>query len=283
MSALFVDHLTVMDFTYLDAERGLVGESWIVDVVLQGELDANGMVFDFGDVKKQIKRAIDDCFDHKFVVPADLPGLTVEDISGTRHLRWTDRTGRRWHHEGPAGSTALLPAAIVDMEGSARWLEARLRSFLPPNVDAIRLTLRTEPIDGAFYHYTHGLKKHQGNCQRIAHGHRSRLEICLDGRRDPALEERWAARWRDIYIGTREDIVDEFETEGVAYVRFAYEGSQGNYGLTLPRACVYLIDCDSTVELIADHLADEVALVHPGRAVAVRAFEGVWKGALAHR
>lgn len=272
-----------MDFTYLDADRGLVGESWIVDVVLEGELDANGMVFDFGDVKKQIKRAIDDCFDHKFVVPAELPGLTIDDIDGTQHLRWTDSTSRQWHHAGPPSSTALLPATVIGMETSARWLEARLRAFLPPNVDAIRVGLRTESIEGASYHYTHGLKKHQGNCQRIAHGHRSRLEILLDGRRDSSVEERWATRWRDIYIGTREDLVDEFETAGVPYVSFAYEGSQGHYGLTLPRACVYLIDCDSTVELIADHLATEVAAAHPGRAVTVRAFEGVWKGALAHR
>lgn len=272
-----------MDFTYLDADRGLVGESWIVDVVLEGELDANGMVFDFGDVKKQIKRAIDDCFDHKFVVPAELTGLTIDDIDGTQHLRWTDSTGRQWHHAGPSSSTALLPATLIGMETSARWLEARLRAFLPPNVDAIRVGLRTESIEGASYHYTHGLKKHQGNCQRIAHGHRSRLEILLDGRRDSSVEERWATRWRDIYIGTREDLVDEFETAGVPYVSFAYEGSQGHYGLTLPRSCVYLIDCDSTVELIADHLATEVAAAHPGRAVTVRAFEGVWKGALAHR
>jgi hypothetical protein len=272
-----------MDFTYLDPTRGLVGESWIVDVILEGELDANGMVFDFGDVKKQIKRAIDDCFDHKFVVPADLPGLLVDDTDGTQQLQWTDTLGRQWLHRSPASSSALLPGAAIDINDSARWLEGRLRAFLPPNVDAIRISLRTENIDGALYHYTHGLKKHQGNCQRIAHGHRSRLEIHLDGHRDPALEHRWASRWRDIYIGTREDIVDEFESAGVAYVRFSYAGSQGNYALTLPRDCVYLIDCDSTVELIADHLAGEVATAHPGRSVTVRAFEGVWKGALAHR
>src|SRR3546814_7361440 len=59
MSALFVEHLSVIDCAYLDAARGLVGESWIVDVELHGDLDGQSMVLDFGEVKKRLKRAIE--------------------------------------------------------------------------------------------------------------------------------------------------------------------------------------------------------------------------------
>ena len=72
MPALFVDALTVIDFTYLHPTRWLVGESWIVDIELHGGLDAQGMVFDFGLVKKTLKHAIDHLAD---LIPGALQEL----------------------------------------------------------------------------------------------------------------------------------------------------------------------------------------------------------------
>ncbi len=139
------------------------------------------------------------------------------------------------------------------------------------------IELRSEEGAGPFYQYSHGLKKHDGNCQRIAHGHRSRIEIYRNDQRDEALEAVWAERLRDIYIGTRSHLVEV----GAGMHHYRYRAPQGEFELKLPAECCYLIDTESTVEQIAAHLAAEIKREHPGDEVLVRAYEGVGKGAIA--
>ncbi|WBA52473.1 hypothetical protein O5W85_00940 [Klebsiella pneumoniae] len=50
---LFINDLTVMDFSFLDAESGLIGDSLIVDIILEGDLNAESMVMDFSHAKKK--------------------------------------------------------------------------------------------------------------------------------------------------------------------------------------------------------------------------------------
>ncbi|MBX6419643.1 MAG: 6-carboxytetrahydropterin synthase [Nevskia sp.] len=273
---LFVEQLTVLDAARLDAARGLVGESWIVDVELEGELDAQSMLVDFGEVKRRLKRAIDQNGDHSLLVPARAPQLSLHRTRHEIALRFAAATGAV-EHVSPPQAVTLIDADRVDAATLARHLQTRLARELPPNVAALSIRLRHERIAGARYHYSHGLKKHTGRCQRIAHGHRSRLEIRIDGRREPRIEAQWAQRWRDIYLGTREDRVLARNGRW----RFEYVSGEGRYALELPASRCDLLDADSTVERIAAHLARRVAAQRPGAAVEVRAYEGVMKGAVA--
>ncbi len=278
MSALFVDALTVIDFTYLHATRGLVGESWIVDLELHGKLDAQGMVLDFGEVKRAVKHEIDRLVDHRLVLPVALPGLHLRELPDG-NLRATYGDGaQHLLAECPPSAMLKLNAAEVTPPALIAFLTVALREVTPDNVDQIVVKLREEKIEGAFYHYSHGLKKHQGACQRIAHGHRSRIVIEEDGIRSAALEQRWAGLFRDIYIGTTDDLA---YTPSEAHRRFAYTTFEGRYLLELPVKQVYLIETDSTVELIASHIADALKRDNPQRKYRVRAYEGVSKGAIA--
>ena len=276
MSCLFVEHLTVIDCAYLDAARGLVGESWIVDVELEGELDDQSMVLDFGHVKKRLKSAIDDSVDHGLLVPTRSPALQTLETGRSSRLLF-HAAGGAIEHRAPAAAVCAVDAVVIDADAVSRHLQPLLQAVLPANVERLGLNLRSEAIDGPYYHYVHGLKKHDGLCQRIAHGHRSRIEIRVDGARQPSLEQALAGRWRDIYLGSREDLV----AQDAERIRFAYTARDGEYELALPRHRVDLLDSDSTVEQIARHLAlrlrGEVAL----GTIEVRAYEGVHKGAIA--
>ena len=86
-----------------------------------------------------------------------------------------------------------------------------------------------------------------------------------------------AARWDDIYLGTSED-VSEFSA---GRVRFDYKTEQGTFSLSLPEERVYLMESDTTVECIAEHVLSLLEQQMPNAHFKVRAYEGIGKGAIA--
>ena len=285
---LFVNDLTVMDFSYLCPKRGMVGESWIVDVILDGELNEESMVQDFGHVKKNLKRLIDEYVDHKLLVPAEYSGSEVihDDDSEQVEARFTCIDGRSIMLHCPAEAYAFVYSDEINMESVGVYLKEVLATHLPENVENITLHLREEVINSPYYHYTHGLKKHDGNCQRIAHGHRSRIDIILDGKVCVESQQYWADRWADIYIATREDEIaySDRKLKGQVsneadYYCFAYESSQGYFELLIPKSECEVIETDSTVECLAQYLLEEQKKRTPDGACQVIAYEGVGKGA----
>lgn len=278
MARLFVDNLTVMDFSFLDSKRGVVGESWIVDIELAGELDDQGMVFDFGHVKKQIKQFIDAQADHRLLVPVSSPACSTS-VSGDELLvEFQLSSGAMISHQSPRDAVLLVDAGVINITQIAKDLEVQLKNILPENVHEVLINLRTENINGAYYHYTHGLQKHLGQCQRIAHGHRSRIEIEIDGKRSQQHEEQWASRLADIYIATESHVIEEFELNGIKHSRLAYVAEQGDFSISLPSSQVLIIPYVSTVENIAVYLAESIAKENSG-SIKVKAFEGIEKGA----
>lgn len=287
MATLFVDNLTVLDFSYLHPKRGMVGESWIVDLELSGQLDHQSMVFDFGHIKKRIKQALDTIADHRLLVPeaSDLLTLGTDgetDEGDTRvSVTWRYPAGEI-RLRSPASSVLLVPGTEINKGSLTPYLIEKIRAELPNNVEEVLLNLREEETGTApFYHYSHGLKKHDGNCQRIAHGHRSAIHIWENGRRSRYWEKMWADRWEDIYLATAEDLEGTYFIEDVPHHRFRYQAPQGKFELLIPEDHCYVLATDTTVELLAEHIASELVREAPGKHFRVRAFEGVAKGAIA--
>lgn len=276
MTTLFVNSLTVVDFSYLHPRRGLLGESWRLDISLSGDLDQQGMVLDFADVKRQVKRLVDLEFDHKLIIPALSAAVRFSRQGEQCALQFRRDDGAIIEHYSPAAALCQLQADSVTPHSVAAAMTASLLGEMPANVTALTIRLTPEQLEGPYYHYSHGLKRHCGNCQRIAHGHRSKIEILRDGVRDAESEREWAERWRDIYIGSSEDLVAE---EGGQH-HYRYHASQGDFELRLPAAHSYLIDNDSTVENLAQHVADKLRQQHFHSSFEIYAYEGIGKGAV---
>mgnify|MGYP001818356582 FL=1 len=141
MTLLFVNRLTVVDCSYLSPRRGLVGESWQVDIELDGDLDYQGMVLDFGEIKKSIKRMIDEQFDHKLLVPADYPGLQQAEYPEGVHLSFVLEDERVIEHRSPRDAIRLIPDERIAVDRLAQVIGDYLSPQTPDNVNAIRVRL----------------------------------------------------------------------------------------------------------------------------------------------
>ncbi|WP_286232462.1 6-carboxytetrahydropterin synthase [Thalassotalea sediminis] len=290
---LFVKDLTVIDFSYCCSQRGIVGESWIVDVLLDGTLNDMKMVLDFAVVKKQIKAIIDDAVDHKLLIAEQCSSVTVTPSNYHDNHEFVDLTSARASYflQSPSCAFAKLPCENITTTSVKQYLTDIILAQLPNNVQGLVLTLRPEQIDSDFYHYTHGLKLHDGNCQRIAHGHRSKIELFHNDKRSEDLEHFWCQRWQDIYIASEADRVakSDIQLSSTAenlltenHQLFAYQAPQGRFDIAVDSKVLEVVDCDSTVELLADYIARQLKMQQPKDHFTVIAYEGVGKGAIAH-
>jgi 6-pyruvoyl-tetrahydropterin synthase len=286
---LFVKALTVLDCSFLCVERGVVGESWWVDVVLEGALDDQNMVLDFKDVKQRIKSYIDTFVDHRLLVPIQAEAIVHQPNDQGGY--WVDCRATRGnvHLSCPESAFTWLESLVVTPDTVARHLEEALMAVLPATVERLHLVLRAQPSTEPYYHYTHGLKKHAGNCQRIAHGHRSPLQIWVNDMPAPAWVRYWSERWQDIYLGTTEDQVPaatltlspNSAVNDQHYSSFCYDSSQGHFQISLAQVYCDVIPYDTTVELLAQFMAETIAQQEQAH-VKVMAYEGIDKGAIAY-
>ncbi|WP_019614148.1 6-carboxytetrahydropterin synthase [Psychromonas ossibalaenae] len=284
---LFVRDLTVIDSTYLDTARGFVGESYQVDVTLQGKLNDQSMILDFSLVKKQIKAIIDAEVDHKLLVPHASENCSVIIESQRTQVDFTLDDNSVIQLKCPTEAYCLLESETISIELLETYLEQVVLLQLPENILDLEIKLRNESISTPYYHYTHGLKKHNGNCQRIAHGHRSKLDIFINDEYNEELVKDWANRWKDIYLVSQEDIVEKSDLSFIVIKNdidklcTAYHAPQGYFELLMPAHRAEVLPKDTTVEQLAEFICEQIKKRIGPDTVTVYAYEGIGKGAIA--
>jgi 6-pyruvoyl-tetrahydropterin synthase len=180
----------------------------------------------------------------------------------------------------------ILDVDVITTEVMRDHLEMEVMKVMPENVDLVELQFREEELHSApSYRYTHGLKQHYGNCQRLLHGHRNRVDVMVNDQRSEQLESKVCELWRNVHLAFPENIL----TEGVVIgqrqsqlerIHLSYVSNQGRFDLDISGNEVYVMPYETTVENIARHLRDNVqSWVKDGDKVQVFAYEGIRKGA----
>lgn len=261
--AIVLEDITVIDYARLDPEAVVRGDSLIVDAELIGSVDtSSGFVMDFGRVKPLIKSTIDQALDHRLILATGDAALE----NGSVHYRGLT-------YDAPAASIAELHADRVTPEALARAIEALLANVLPPNVTNVRITTRHDQrYPNARFCYTHGLPHHDGNCQRLLHGHRGAFDVRFDGRDDAQLSQWLAQRFDGAHFAHARDV----DGGKVAYV-----APQGQFAAKLPTDRIVALNDEPSIEHIVRHAFE--TLIREKRLdaarVSVRANEGPRNGA----
>ena len=172
---------------------------------------------------------------------------------------------------------------------------------MPTNVRSVRVTLREEEGKRGehFLCYTHGLKNHYGNCQRLLHGHRSLIKVFTNGRKNSKLAAQLSKKRfkSNIHFALWDNIVNKQEIlsaypeaisasgivlEKIKIVHLQYDGSQGHFELKLPGFAVALFGNETTIENLTTNFAIILKknLKQKDRLI-VKGFEGIGKGASA--
>lgn len=292
---LFYKSLTVVDSAVIDPLHGLMGQSWYVDISLTGHTDSEGVIADFSKIKSKIKKIIDEKIDHKLIVNESLVNL-VEDRARVE-ISYGSNKVKNISYEAPAQALCIIPAGS-DEKSLEAYISAVLKKEMPHNIKHVEVTLRGEQHQEMF-HYTHGLKQHYGNCQRLFHGHKNTMEIWRNGQRELNWEKMLIqqvfksnihfAFWENIKNKSALLSLKSDQNIPVAIlatdqnIEIEYTSSQGLYWASLPANEVFIMPCETTIENIAAFFAQWIkdSWGDPLDKVMVVGFEGIAKGAKA--
>ena len=293
--SLFYNHATVLDYAYLDEHRGVVGNSYIVNAEFIGETDHEGVVYDFSYAKKKVKEIIDRDVDHRLVVPMNILSHHDGLISFEYKYGLEDKI---LGYQSPEEGVCEIPYNHISRENLSAFIEDLIIKEMPDNIISVRITLEDEklPTEAVKFHYSHGLKDHYGNCQRLFHGHSNTVEVEINGERRPDFERHLATEVfsKNIHFAFWENVVNKEEIEAALNdhlpngryeecpdVHIRYEASQGVFEGRVPGELIYFMQDESTVENLSMEFARYIkSNVSKNDIVKVRAFEGIGKGAI---
>lgn len=277
---IVITDATRVDCAIFEEERGVFGQSWHVDIRLVGPVDKKGFIYDFSHLKKLCKKICDETIDHSLVLPSRSHKVKIENKDSRCSVEMSSHDGE-WKYECPRDAIFLAESQYVTTEELEIFLSRQLKEQLPSEMVECQVTLREEEGDtDTFFRYTHGLYDYPGLCQRIFHGHRSKLKVLVNGSMDHELTSKAidGLLGREIHVACDRQVVEQ--TENTVVLR-------GNGSIkveaTLPKSRCLILPFETSIETISDavlrHILEEEEV---SGALEVHAFEGINKAAISN-
>jgi 6-pyruvoyl-tetrahydropterin synthase len=295
LGALFLNNLMTLDCAIFDPSWGITGQSWHVDVTLSGALDECGFVHDFSDLKSLIRQTLKTSVDHALVMPVGSQSVHYHEIANGESWQAHAKTkinsnDSMWEYNCPKGAVYPIRCVAITQTVIEQEIAKLIRHRVPASVQEVKIKLRPETTDPtvATFRYTHGITGHQGLCQRLFHGHRSRVEVYVDNERR-VDQEHYLTRelfGPTVHIATPKQVKGNLWECGKRgpsgeQVTLTLQGTMGYYEAKLPASHVFLVEKETSIECLSKQVAAVIAkrLKAPGR-VKVVCFEGIDKGGI---
>ena len=122
--------------------EALHGHDYRVRVELTGPLDSDGLVYDFVELRRRLRRRIE-ALDHRVLLAESSAALDVAQRHGEIRVSHGERSYRL-----PAGDVALLPIANTSTELLAGYLAGRIAEDLrarAPRIEEVRVEIEEAP------------------------------------------------------------------------------------------------------------------------------------------
>ncbi len=135
--------------TYGGQCESLHGHNYRVRVELEGALDENSYVFDFGRLKRLMRRLCDE-LDHKVLLPLENPQIKLTDQDGGVSVVYGEK-----RYFFPRQDVFLLPVPNTTAEMIARYLGRRVQEELSAanarNLTSLMVEVEESFGQSAFY------------------------------------------------------------------------------------------------------------------------------------
>ena len=296
IGTIFVRDIDRLDCASFDPSKGIIGQSWHIDIKISGYLSESPFVYEFSLLRNLVRKTLRSSMDHALLLPVMSKQVFYQETSEGELWKFKAK-GRLtnidadWEYKCPKGAVYPIRTVAITRDIVEQEVSRLLRHRLPESILNIEVKLREEAAEqtAAFFRFTRGLASHEGPKQRIFHGYRGRLEIFVGDERRPDLEHYVAHDifGSSVHVATSSQIVSGdflpgYRPTGSEVVRFSYLGSHGKFEAQIPSNKIFVVERDTSIECIAQELARIVsAKENTGSPVRVFCYEGIGKGAIA--